>query len=52
MKYISLHIAVYHPLIAVNQSLKGVLRSGICRILGPSSINLQLENVIGTSQDS
>jgi hypothetical protein len=37
---ISLHVAVDHPLVAVNQSLKGTLGSSIGRILGPSSIDL------------
>lgn len=49
MQYISLHVAVDHPLVTVNQSLKGTLGGGIGRILGPSSIDLELKDVIGAS---
>jgi hypothetical protein len=48
VKNISLHVAVDHPLVTVDQSLKGTLGSSIGCILGPSSIDLKLKNVIGT----
>jgi len=40
MKYISLHVAVHHPLITINQSFKVTLGRGIGSILCASGIYL------------
>ena len=48
MKYISLHVAIHHPFVTINQSLKGTLGISIGGILCVSGIDLQLKNVIGT----
>ena len=50
MKYVSLHVAIHHPLIAVNQSLKGTLGSRVCSIPRASGIDLQLKNITGTGE--
>jgi hypothetical protein len=48
MKYISLHVPIHHPLVTINQCLKGMLRTSIGSILCASGIDLQLKNVVGT----
>jgi len=50
MKYVSLHVAVHHPLITVNQSLKGTLGNRVCSIPRASGIDLQLKNITGTGE--
>ena len=50
MKYVGLHVAVHHPLITVNQSLKGTLGNRVCSILRSSGIDLQLKNITGTGK--
>jgi hypothetical protein len=50
VKYVSFHVAVYHPLITVNQCLKCTLGNRVCSILRASGIDLQLKDVSGTGR--